>query len=283
MDVARWLASMAQRQVNPATIRSRMTAINYTFERAGKGAAHGRHGTATRRSPARDLVVLQTFRGILRKHGRPPTKKAPILLDSLEKMIDGQPDTLLGIRNRALLVLGWGAALRTREIEMLDAAPGGKGDGWIEIQDDGVLVALRRSKTNQNRRRIERYGVPARPSAPKYCPVRLLRAWLRVAKISSGPLFLICQTRFAPRRKRLQKQAIRRMVKSAADGIGLDDHLIGAHSLRAGCLTWLNLEGVNPYRIKNHSGHRSIQSLLDYIRPPITPKSSPLMETRWAR
>jgi integrase len=114
------------------------------------------------------------------------------------------------------------------------------------------------------------------------CPGRLLRAWLEAADIARGPLFLICQTRSIPLRRRLQTQSIRKAVKDAAQGIGLDE-MIGAHSLRAGCLTWLDQQGISPFRIMKHSGHQNVHSLLNYIRPPATPTSSPLMGTIWAR
>jgi hypothetical protein len=45
--------------------------MNYYFERLGKGASYQRPGVGTRSSPARDALVIQTIRGIWRKHGRP--------------------------------------------------------------------------------------------------------------------------------------------------------------------------------------------------------------------
>src|ERR1700752_4989197 len=80
MDVARWMAEQALRGINPVTIERRESAINYYFEQLGKGVTQGHIGVRTRISPARDMLVKQTLRGILRKHGRPRSPKTPLLL-----------------------------------------------------------------------------------------------------------------------------------------------------------------------------------------------------------
>lgn len=57
---------------------------------------------------------------------------------------------------------------------------------------------------------------------------------------------------------------------------------VGGQSLRRGCLTWLSLEGANPFRIQD-SGHSDIRQLLRYVEQPNVLKNSPLAETRWVR
>jgi integrase len=194
-------------------------------------------------------------------------------------MIDAQPDTLLGRRNRALLAIGWGAALRGHELEMLDVAPGGDGHGWVEVRDDGLIVTLRRSKMNLGARGLEVYGIPARPKVPRHCPVELARAWLAAAGHVSGSFFRSIGGAASVRPKRLPRQNIRRIVKEGARAIGLDAGAVGGHSLRAGCLTWLFLQGVAPLRIQKHSGHADMQALIAYVRPPRDPRASPLAAT----
>jgi integrase len=267
----------------PVLLQRDIGGINYYFERLGKGAGHGRPGAGTRTSPARDSLVIQTWRGIARKHGRPSQQKRAILLDSLEKMIDLQPETLAGIRNRAMFVVGWGAALRIIELRALNASPGGNARGWVEVSDDGVVIHLRQSKTNQFRRRAEAYGIPARPSVPRYCPVKLMRKWLSASGISSGPLFPALRGGLYAEGKRINRNTLRTAIKNGAARIGMNPAEIGGQSLRRGCLTWLSLEGVNPFRIQDHSGHSDIRQLLRYIERPNVLKNSPLAETRWVR
>jgi len=289
MDIARWMAGQALRGVNPITIERRTAALNYYFEKLGKGITQGHIGVKTRLSPVRDAVVQQTLRGIFRKHGRPPLQKVPLLLDHLEQMLDQlrlrsdrDPERLFLIRNRALLVLGWGAALRPGEIRMLDLLPRSTGDGWAEIADDGVLVRLRRSKRNPYHRRLETYAIPARPQHPQYCPVILLREWLDASSIAGGPLFpSVGQAYTARRRRRLTGILMRHIVRQCAAMIGINPKLVGGHSLRAGCITWLDLQGIPVERIREHSGHQGVQGVLPYIRRPRSMGDSPLCQTRW--
>jgi len=283
MDVARYITARVLKGITPGTLKRDLGGINYYFERLGKGANHGRPGVGTRVSPARNNLVMQTWRGISRKHGRRSQQKRALLLDSLEKMIDHQPDTLAGIRNRAMLVIGWGAALRIIELQALNAKSGGSSDSWIEVTDEGVVVHLRQSKTNQFRRRAETYGIPARLGAPRYCPVRLMRKWLIASGIKSGPLFPSLRGGLYAEGRRINRNTLRTAIKNGAAKIGINAADIGGQSLRRGCLTWLSLEGVNPFRIQDHSGHSDIQQLLRYIERPHVLKSSPLLETRWVR
>jgi integrase len=283
MDVARYITSRALRGVTPGTLKRDLGGMNYYFERLGKGASYQRPGVGTRSSPARDALVIQTIRGIWRKHGRPYQRKRALLLDSLEKIIDHQPDTLAGIRNRAVFVIGWGAALRIIELQALDAKEGGAVNGWVDVADDGVVVHLRQSKSNQFRRRAETYGIPARPSAPRYCPVRLMRHWLKASGVVSGPLFPALRGGLYAEGTRINRNSLRTVIKNGAARIGINPADVGGQSLRRGCLTWLALEGVNPFRIQDHSGHSDIRQLLLYIERPFSIKDSPLAETRWAR
>src|SRR5919107_1944513 len=62
----------------------------------------------------------------------------------LARRVRPQPDTPLGLRNRAILLAGFGGALRRSEIVALDA-------GDLEFVDGrGVVLTVRRSKTDQH-------------------------------------------------------------------------------------------------------------------------------------
>ena len=87
------------------------------------------------------------------------------------------PDSLKGLRDRALLLLGFAGAFRRSELVALDVAD-------LEETDDGFKVTIRRSKTDQ-----ERHGETiaiVRGSAA--CLVKAVKAWLAAAGISEGPL-----------------------------------------------------------------------------------------------
>lgn len=216
-DVARWCVWQAGKGLSVSTISGNLSGLKFYYEQLGKGYFQGRPGVATRASPTGEDHVRRVFRGISRRHGRPAPRKAPLLLDSVEKMMDAQPDNLRGLRNRAFLSLTWAACRRVSEMYGLNVDR--TGDGWVEFDQQGLVVVLRRSKANQDFRVEERYGVPARPSAPRYCPVALVNAWVKESGIESGPLFPSLRRNGKPRDRRILAPADREL--SAA--IALDD------------------------------------------------------------
>src|SRR5689334_12042322 len=69
--------------------------------------------------PTAAAVVSTTLAGIKRAHRRPLNKKAALVLDRLRAAVTNIPATLPGIRDRALLLVGFAAALRPSEIARL--------------------------------------------------------------------------------------------------------------------------------------------------------------------
>jgi site-specific recombinase XerD len=57
-------------------------------------------------------------------------------------MVTTAPDKLAGLRDRALLLIGFGGALRRSELVALDVAD-------VTENETGLLVAIRHSKTDQ--------------------------------------------------------------------------------------------------------------------------------------
>ena len=92
--------------------------------------------------PTKDPEVLRTMRGIRRAKGVAPAVKTPILPALLGRMIAVLPDTLRGRRDRAVLLVGFAGAFRRGELVALTIAD-------VEFVDAGLVVTLRRSKTDQ--------------------------------------------------------------------------------------------------------------------------------------
>lgn len=68
-------------------------------------------------SPVTDPRVLIVLEGIARTHGTAPTKKVALLRDPLLEPIDRiDPSTPAGLRDRALLLLGFALGLRRSEL-----------------------------------------------------------------------------------------------------------------------------------------------------------------------
>ena len=128
--VAAYIASLADQGKATSTVHRRLAAIAYVHRQKGENDP-----TATER-------VRRVTRGIRRTIGTAPTQKAPATARYVKAMVKALPDSLLGRRDRALLLIGFAAALRRSELVALDVAD-------IERQPEGILVHVRRSKTDQ--------------------------------------------------------------------------------------------------------------------------------------
>ena len=110
--------------------------------------------------------------------GAAPARKAPVLAEAARAMALSAPEGLKGLRDRALLLLGFAGAFRRSELVALDVAD-------LEETEDGFKIIIRRSKTDQ-----EGHGVTiAIARGVTTCPVKAVKAWLQAAGISEGPLF----------------------------------------------------------------------------------------------
>ncbi len=105
------------------------------------------------------------------------------------------------------------------------------------------------------------YGVQ-----PGTCPVQVLKAWMKAAGITRGPLFRPVPA-FGPIPERpVCAKSVSLVVKRAAQRAGLDPDLYGGHSLRAGLATEAARAGVPERVIMQQTGHRSERVLRGYIR-----------------
>ena len=133
----------------------------------------------------------------------------------------------------------------------------------LEATDRGLLVTVRRSKTDHEGRGHQRAIVPGRKA--ELCPVRALRAWLETAGIESGPVFRSV-TRHGAVGGSLSTLAVAQVVKAHAKRAGFDPSEFSGHSLRAGFVTSAAEKGATADRIMDHTGHRSVAMVRVYTR-----------------
>jgi integrase len=79
---------------------------------------YDRAGTDSRTLAAR----TQTWKGVRRRLGVAPDQKHPVTASDIRSMIDQLPPCLLGLRDRALITLGFAGGFRRSELVALDAA-----------------------------------------------------------------------------------------------------------------------------------------------------------------
>ena len=213
-------------------------------------------------------VLATVLAGVRRTQARPPEQKEAILPEDLMAMIATLDlGDLRGLRDRAILLLGFAGGLRGSEIVGLDRAAGQTqdGTGWTEILDDGILVTLR-GKTGWREVEI------GRGSRDLSCPVVALEAWLKFARIEHGPLF---RRVFGDGKtvgpERLADKHVARLVKRAALAAGVRGDLtegerarkFSGHSLRAGLASSAE---IDERFVQKQLGHASAEMTRRYQR-----------------
>src|SRR3982751_1249577 len=130
-------------------------------------------------SPTHAPLARQFLSGLRRELGMAVTRKKPVMVDDLKTIIQALPNTLIGTRNRCLLLLGFAGAFRRSELVALNTTD-------LETTAEGLVVAIRRGQTDQTGEgRI--IGIPY--GTGMTCPVRAVQDWLAASGIQSGPLF----------------------------------------------------------------------------------------------
>jgi integrase len=242
-QVARYLAGLAE-DLCPVTLQRRVAAI---------GKAHIAQGFT---DPTKDGHVRATLRGIRRVHGRPQRQAAPLLREDLLAVVDALPDSLIGVRDRALLLMGFAGGFRRSELVGLDVTD-------VAFVPDGLLITLRRSKTDQESigRKV---GVPF--GRTRACPVKALRAWMDKAEVVVGPIFRSVGKGGQVGGRALTSQSVNLVLRKCAARAGLSCDRLSGHSLRAGLVTSAAKAGVSSWKIRQQTGHRSDAMLMRYIR-----------------
>jgi site-specific recombinase XerD len=242
--VAAYLAECAGR-LKVGSVQRRMNAI---------AEAHKAMGLET---PTRSAIVATTMKGIRRTRGGAPAQKTAMLIADIRAMVEATDAGLIGLRDRALILLGFAGAFRRSELVGLSVDDGVFGK-------DGLTVTLRRSKTDQEGagRKI---GIPY-GSNPETCPVRNLQSWIEQADVSGGPLFRSINRHGQVQPGGLSGIDVARVVKKLATRVSLDASRYAGHSLRSGHATSAAIAGASERSIMNQTGHRSVQMVRRYIR-----------------
>lgn len=240
--VAEYVNHLANLGAKHSTLKRRIVSI---------AAAHQTSGHDT---PTSSMLVRKAMQGIRRDIGASVTKKHAITIPELHAMIDATPDDLRGLRDKAILTLHFAGAFRRSEVCNLNHED-------VRISDDEIVVILRTSKTDQDKR-----GQTKRLSASELRaidPVTNLRAWLRASGIKNGALFRRVDQHGAGRHK-LSGESIAQVWKGAAKRAGLDADEIAGHSARRGFITAAYEAELTEADIMAHTGHKSPQVMRGY-------------------
>ncbi|OHC46418.1 MAG: integrase [Rhodobacteraceae bacterium GWE1_64_9] len=237
-----------------------------SIERRLSGLAWG-YAQRGERLDRKDRHIATVLAGIRRKHARPPVQKAAILPEDLRALLATLPHDLRGLRDRALLLIGFAGGLRRSEIVSLDH---GKDDtpesgGWVEVLDGGLLITLR-GKTGWREVEI------GRGSSDQTCPVQALTQWLHFGRIDLGPIFVaVSRDGLRATPDRLSDKHVARLIKQCVRDAGLRPELsekervalFSGHSLRAGLASSAE---VDERYVQKQLGHASAEMTRRYQR-----------------
>lgn len=96
-----------------------------------------------------------------------------------------------------------------------------------------------------------------------------LKAWLALARITSGPVFLGMRKSGRITEQRLSDKGVDRIVKQRAAMAGIvvpEDRGMSSHGLRSGFITEAYKAGISDEEIMGHTRHRSPTSMRGYVR-----------------
>jgi len=242
-QVARYLADHAV-VLSMATLARRLVGIR---------AAHVERGFP---DPTKSELVRLTFRGIRRKHGQPQRRVAALGASDLLAIVRSLGQSTRDIRDAAILLVGFAGAFRRSELAAVDCCD-------IHAGESGILIQIRRSKTDQEGRG-RTVSIP-RAQGP-ICPVAALARWLLISQIRDGSVFRSVTKSGTVMTRRISPDAIACILKTRVQTIGRDPVRYSGHSLRAGFATGAARIGVPMWRIRAQTGHLSDSMLERYIR-----------------
>ena len=247
--VALYLTARARQSTAVATLALHLSAI---------AAAHQAAGLPAPAHP--DLT--RVWAGIKRTHGRPPRKKRALVVEDLRRVLAKLPDSLAGRRDRALLLVGFAAALRRSELANLTMPGAQAGPIRAEFVGAGLEIHLDRSKGDQ----AGKGAIVAVPFGKRICAVAALQAWISAAGITAGPIFRAIDRHGHLGATAISDKAVAGVVKAACQRAGLDPALFGGHSLRSGLLTSANDKGAAPDVLQAHARHSKFDTTAGYIQ-----------------
>lgn len=245
---AAWLATdTADRSaLAPTSIVRRVSGVLAGWKRAGIEYPQGIAEAAG--------IIASGHERSLHEHNRPVGRgKAPALTaKAIRRIVAALPQTPGGIRDRALILIGFGIAARRSELAHLEVSD-------ITAGDEGLSVHVRYSKTK-----------PRHPGVPfgaheATCPVLAWQAWLNVSGIDSGPAFRTVD-RHGRIGGRMTPKAVGEAITRAGALAKLPAHYTG-HSVRSGLATESRRAGHDIVTIARQGGWtEGSRSLYGYIQ-----------------
>lgn len=244
--VAAYMTALARNGLKPSTIKMAKSAISTLHDRA-------KHPNPTKNDLVRDVI-----RGIDRKHKAGRVKRARAATGEEILAMAARSVRLVDKRDAAILLVGFGAAMRRSEIVNLDVE-----DVWRD-RAGRTLVHIAFSKTDQT-------GEGDDAVLPDEAADALWH-WLTASGLKTGPLFRRMGRgpvgqEGKPTARRLSGNTVREVIRARAAEAGLEDGTgptWSGHSLRRGAATEADANGASELAIKRLGRWKSLTTVALY-------------------
>jgi site-specific recombinase XerC len=256
-DVVAFLAAERGRGCRVNTVELRRAAIRYLHFIAGCPV------------PTAEAQVSETMAGMHRAAadaGQLPAKKRAATATILRQILAPIDPDLAGLRDRALLLVGFAGALRRAELAAIRVE-------HLAPCERGLRLTLPHSKGERTGRGVT---VPLPYGATELCPIRAVQAWQAAAGITAGALF---RRIWVPPRGRdgrntppprvctaaIDAGTVARIIQARAAKAGFDATVLGGHSLKRGALSTGMDRNIHPTRLKQLGRHKTYAVLDEYL------------------
>lgn len=225
-----------------STIKRRVISLSILFEQAKKEP-----------NPCKTKAVKVLLQKLTKQLGGSQPAGKAITKDILEDMLKTCNDSLIDIRDRALLLFAWASGGRRRsEVASADVK-------YLTPMNDGNFIyTISRSKTDQE---SKGYPVPIKGRAAK-----ALQDWLQTSGISSGPIFRSINKGGKVGTNAISDVYIHRIVRYRLKKTGHDESLFGAHSIRSGFVTECGRQGKPLGDVMTMTTHKNVATCLRYYQ-----------------
>lgn len=238
-DLRAWIESERKKGRAPGSIRASIIALRKmaaTFNRPIEGKERELIWAALRRACRENR---DQARGSVEGVGWKAADKVARLASR-----SGDPK---GLRDAAIIRIASDAMLRVSEISALDI------DDFQENEDGTGFLIIRASKTDQSGKgAIQFIGKET---------VKALRAWIREAEITSGPLFI--SVRGPKATSRITCSGILKMIKARLEAMGIKGR-VGGHSFRRGSAASLIQAGAHIVEVQEAGRWASVEMVKRY-------------------
>ena len=250
-DIVRFLVTMANE--GPSGGSGPLALNTLRLYRSGLNDQWRRMGTP---SPASMSIVDEVLQGLARVLGDTPRRVKAFREYQILAMLKTCGGGLHGLRDAAVLSLGFAAALRRSELCYLRI------DDLERKGTEGMMLHIRKSKTDPQgagQRVAVMHGKAIRPIAH-------MEHWLSASNISEGFVFQTLLRGGVASGRPLDPGDVARIVKRHARMVGLDPREYSGHSLRAGFVTCAAVHHARIDKIMEVTRHKNAETLLKYIR-----------------